>query len=96
MQKDVEIHIGFAFFAEAIAQIRAEHGTDVESSFYADGIGAIFVDIMRQMRKAGLHPEVLEIAAKRFRVDLDDVKKVLYANPGPSQGRVGMDEGSSA
>ena len=93
--KDVEVHIGFAFYAETIAQIRKEHGTDVESSFYADGIGAIFLNIMQQMRQAGVHPEVLEIAAKRFRVDLDEVKKILYANPGSSKGRMGMDEGST-
>ena len=89
--KDVEVHIGFAFFAERIAQIRKEHGTDIESEFYADGIGAIFLNIVYQMRKAGLHPEVLEAAAKKFRVDLDEVKKVLYANPGPAEGRVGDD-----
>jgi hypothetical protein len=76
----LEISISFVLHGKIADKIRAESGTDAEADLYADSLGVMFLGILEKLRQSGVHPEILEIAVKRFRVDLDEVKKVLYAN----------------
>lgn len=82
--KDIEISMNFVFHGNVINEIRGDHGTDGEADAYSDGMSCVFLKLVESLKNAGVHPEILEIAVKRFRVDLDQVKDLIYS-PRPQE-----------
>lgn len=79
--KDMQVSLNFTFNGESVDDAREKGGTDHEAELYADAFGIIFLKVIERFKSCGAHPEVLDAAIKRFRVDVGKTKEVLYASP---------------
>jgi len=63
---------------ETVKRLGKTHGPDVEADVYAQFLDDMVLALLGDLKDEGVHPEILESAAAKVKLDPENVRKMLY------------------